>query len=54
MHFKNAVIMGELLKYDFVGTCLWDLKSRPIFIPNFAKKMRPIFIPEPQILSKIY
>ena len=22
----------------WVGTCRWDLKSRPIFIPNFAKK----------------
>ena len=25
----------------WVGTCRWDLKSRPIFIPNFAKKLDP-------------
>ena len=42
-----------LLKYDLSIYC-WDLKSRWIFIPNFAcQKMRPIFA-VPQILSKIY
>ena len=25
----------------WVGTCHWDLKSRPIFIPNFAEKWDP-------------
>ena len=25
----------------WVGTCCWDLKSRPIFIPNFAGKWYP-------------
>ena len=25
-----------------VGTCRWDLKSRPIFIPNFAEKWDPL------------
>ena len=25
----------------WVGTCRWDLKSRPIFIPNFAEKWDP-------------
>ena len=25
----------------WVGTCRWDLKSRPIFIPNFTKKWDP-------------
>ena len=25
----------------WVGTCRWDLKSRPIFIPNFAKNWDP-------------
>ena len=43
-----------LFKYYLVGTCHYDLKSRPIYIPNFAKtQIKPIFIPEPQILSKI-
>ena len=38
----------------WVGMCHWDLKSRPIFIPNFTEKTRPIFRPELQISSKIY
>ena len=25
----------------WVGTCRWDLKSKPIFIPNFAEKWDP-------------
>ena len=25
----------------WVGTCCWDLKNRPIFIPNFVKKWDP-------------
>ena len=25
----------------WVGTCRWDLKSRPIFIPNFTEKWDP-------------
>ena len=27
----------------WVGTCRWDLKSRPIFIPNFAEKWDPFY-----------
>ena len=32
---------GGLLKYDLGRACRWDLKSRPIFIPNFAEKWDP-------------
>ena len=39
----------------WVGTCRRDLKSRPIFIPNFAEKRDPFLYHEPQLLlSKIY
>ena len=27
----------------WVGTCCWDLKSRPIFVPNFAEKWDPSY-----------
>ena len=27
----------------WVGTCHWDLKSRPIFMPNLAEKWDPFF-----------
>ena len=37
----------------WVGTCRWDLKSRPIFIPNFAEN-EIHFYTRAQILSKIY
>ena len=37
----------------WVGMCCWDLKRRPIFIPNFAED-KTHFISEPQILSKPY
>ena len=46
--------LGGYSSMIWIGTCRWDLKSRPMFIPNFTEKMRPIFIPEPQVLSKIY
>ena len=36
---------GAYSSMVWIGTCHWDLKSWPIFIPNFAEKMRPIFIP---------
>ena len=37
----------------WVGTCRWDLKSRPIFIPNFTEKWDPFVIPEPQTQVKM-
>ena len=51
---QNIQTRGGYSSMIWVGTCRWDLKSWPIFIPIFAKKMKPIFIPQPQILSKIY
>ena len=44
---------GSYSSMIWVWTCRWDLKSRSISYQNFPK-MRPIFIPEQQILSKIY
>ena len=32
---------GGYSRMIWVGTCCWDLKSRPIFIPNFAEKWKP-------------
>ena len=32
---------GPYSSMIWVGTCCWNLKSRPIFIPNFAKKLNP-------------
>ena len=32
---------GGYLSMIWVGTCRWDLKSRPIFIPSFAEKWDP-------------
>ena len=55
-NYKNLINLakfenpGGYSSMIWVGT--WDLKSRPIFIPNFAKKWDQ-FIREPQILLKI-
>ena len=38
----------------WVGTYRWDLKSRPIFIPNFAEKWDPFLYQSHKFLSKIY
>ena len=52
-HFKTSKIIVSMLMISFqggyssmiwvgtCGTCHWDLKSRPIFIPNFAEKWDP-------------
>ena len=37
----------------WVGTCLWDLKSRPIFIPNFAEKWGPFLYQSHKFQAKI-
>ena len=37
----------------WVGTCLWDLKSRPIFIPNFAEKWDPFLYQSHKFYAKI-
>ena len=36
--FDHIVVPGGYSSMIWVGTCRWDLKSRPIFIPNFAEK----------------
>ena len=35
------VWLGGYSSMIWVGTCRWDLKSRPIFIPNFAETWDP-------------
>ena len=41
-HFDSTdTARGGYSSMIWVGTCLWDLKSRPIFIPNFAEKWDP-------------
>ena len=44
---------GGLLKYDLGRDVPLRLEKLTHFYTKFCQKMRPIFIPEPQILSKI-
>ena len=37
--YTYAHSRGGYSSMIWVGTCCWDLKSRPIFIPNFAEKL---------------
>ena len=45
---------GGLLKYDLGRDVPLRLEKLIHFYTKFWQKMRPIFIPEPQILSKFY
>ena len=45
---------GGLLKYNLGRDVPLRLEKLAHFDTKFYRKMRPIFIPEPQILSKIY
>ena len=56
---KNASHMavfgpGGLLKYDLGRDVMLRLEKWTHFYTKFCRKMRCIFIPEPQILSKVY
>ena len=41
--FNRKITPGGYSSMIWVGTCRWDLKSRPIFIPNFAEKWDPFY-----------
>ena len=43
-----------LLKYDYGKDVLLRLEKLTHFYTKFCQKMRPSFIPKPQILSKIH
>ena len=44
---------GGILKYDLGKDVPLRLEKETHFYTKFCRKMGPIFIPEPQILSKI-
>ena len=45
---------GSYSSMIWVGMCRWDLKSRPIIIPDFDETHAFLYKSHMQILSKIY
>ena len=49
----RAPARGGYSSMIWVGTCRWDLKSRPIFIPNFAEKWDPFLYQSHKFEAKL-
>ena len=43
---------GGFSSMIWVGTCCWDLKRRPVFIPNFAEKCEPFLYQSHKLQAK--